>query len=95
MLSSFNTNTREGALNQVRGSKDSLSGPMFQSVRESSLPKAEREFHTPTTDGIERADESTVNAILGGPAAGETIKNEETPNMPTLNPKTNFRYQGD
>ena len=33
---------------------------------------------------------------MGAPShEREQIKNEDTPNMPALNPKTNFRYQGD
>lgn len=57
---------------------------MFQSVRE-SMPKPSLEFQTPTV-GIEK-DQSEV--------LSEAVKAEDFPNMPALNPKTNFRYQGE
>ena len=68
----------------VRASKESFSGPMFQSVGE-SMPKPSQEFNTPTA-GVEK-DESMVMP--------EPVSNEIGPNMPPLNPRTNFRYQPD
>lgn len=70
----------------MRASKESFNGPMFQSVRD-SMPKPSQEFNTPTA-GIEK-DESIISASLQG---GEVVRNETGPNMPPLNPKTNFRY---
>ena len=49
------------------------------------MPKPGQDFNTPTA-GVEK-DESMVMP--------EAVRNEICPNMPPLNPKTNFRYQPD
>ena len=86
-----NTPTNNGYMTQensfmgggvLRASKESFSGPMFQSVHE-SMPKPSQEFNTPTA-GVEK-DESMMIMT-------EAVSNEICPNMPPLNPKTNFRY---
>ena len=68
----------------VRASKESLNGPLFQSVREALPRPSTHDFNTPTA-GLEKD-----NSMLMQPA--EAISAEDHPNMPPLNPKTNFRY---
>lgn len=70
----------------VRASKESLNGPTFQSVREAMPKPSTQEFNTPTA-GLENSF-SVPEASLCEP-----VKIEQGPNMPPLNPKTNFRYQ--
>ena len=77
-----------GLMMGMRASKESFSGPMFQSMHE-SMPQPGRKdsFNTPTA-GVEKDESMTM-------PPPEPISNEVCPNMPPLNPKTNFRYQPD
>ena len=75
----------------MRASKDSFNGLMYQSMqsmRESALPRPSVNEELPTPPLMtEERDQSTI--------LPEPVNAESNPNMPVLNPKTNFRYSAE
>ena len=75
-------------LGLMRASKESFNGLVFQSMRESALPRPSVNEELPTPPLMtEEREESTI--------LPEPVNAESNPNMPVLNPKTNFRYSAD